>query len=234
MVVSLYVWMVGLLFFALWAVLLLLTGIVHTGPFFDKMVKGLCKSLLWVLRIKVHARGIENIDPTKQYIIMMNHVNIFDGFVFYSRFPGFSRGIEEESHFKWPLYGWVIRRMGQIPVNRRRGRQALDSLRRAADLIRKKREFSFAVLPEGTRTLDGKLSPFKKGGFLLAIEAGLDILPIIQVGSFQIKRKNNWMIKPGRIDLIFDKPVTSGGYNRKNVHELMTKVRDIFLNHLGE
>ncbi len=233
-VVSLYVWIVGPLVLSVWTILLFLVGLCRTGRLFEKMVKGLCRSLVWVSGIRIDTKGIEHIDPQKQYIVMMNHVNLFDGFVFYSRFPGYARGIEEESHFRWPVYGWVIRRVGLIPVSRRSGRKALESLKQAAALIQKKKDFSFIVLPEGTRTITGKLSPFKKGGFLLALEAGLDILPVIQLGSFQIKRKTSWLIKPGRVTLVVEPPVSSHGYTRENIGELMQTVRRAFLRHLEE
>ena len=161
---------------------------------------------------------------------MLNHVNILDAFVFYSAFPGWARGIEEESHFDWPVYGWVIRRMGQVPVSRKSGIKAMESLRRAAELIRGKRDFSFMVLPEGTRTRDGKLGRFKKGGFLLALETGLDILPLVQKGAYRINRRGSLFIRPGRVEFVIEKPVSMAGYSKENIIELMEKVRNVFLN----
>jgi 1-acyl-sn-glycerol-3-phosphate acyltransferase len=100
------------------------------------------------------------------------------------------------------------------------------------ELIRKKKEFSIAVLPEGTRTITGKLGNFKKGGFLLALEAGLDILPMIQVGSFKIKRKKNRIIRPGKIKLVFEKPIPTSGYSKDNIKELIDKTRNVFLQYV--
>ena len=163
---------------------------------------------------------------------MMNHVNLFDGFVFYSRFPGKARAVEEESHFKWFIYGWVVRRMGLIPINRKSGIKAMAALKKAAELIQKRKEFSFAVLPEGTRTRTGKLGNFKKGGFLIAIESGLDILPVIQLGSFNIKQKGNWLIRPGKVELVIEKPISTKGYSKENIDELVQKTRDLFLKYV--
>jgi 1-acyl-sn-glycerol-3-phosphate acyltransferase len=163
---------------------------------------------------------------------MMNHVNILDGFVFYSSFPGWARGIEEESHFDWPVYGWVIRRMGQVPVSRKSGIKAMESLRRAAELIRAQREFSFMVLPEGTRTRDGKLGPFKKGGFLLALETGLDILPLVQKGAYRVNRRGSLLIRPGKVEFIIEKPIAVTGYSKENIQQLMDKVRGVFLQYV--
>jgi 1-acyl-sn-glycerol-3-phosphate acyltransferase len=229
---SLLIWCVGWAWFSLGGLLLLLIGIFRSGAVFETWLKGLCRSLVRVCGIRVAVAGRENFDPGRQYILMMNHVNILDGFVFYRSFPGKARGIEEESHFSWPVYGWVIRRMGQIPVNRRSGTRALESLRRAAELIRQKKDFSFMVLPEGTRTRDGRLGPFKKGGFLLALETGLDILPLVQKGAYRVNRRGSLFIRPGRVEFVIEKPISTQGYSRENIAELMDKVRNVYLQHV--
>jgi 1-acyl-sn-glycerol-3-phosphate acyltransferase len=230
--VSLIIHLVAGLCFCLWAIFLIIFSIFSTGPLFERLLKIGGKSLLFFAGIRVNVTGVENFDPQKQYIVMMNHVNIFDGFVFISRFPGKARGVEEESHFKWPVYGWLIRRMKMIPINRKSGIKAMTALKKAVELIRKKKDFSVAVLPEGTRTITGKLGNFKKGGFLLALEAGLDILPMIQVGSFKINRKKSRIIRPGKIDLVFEKPIPISGYSRDNIKDLIDKTRNVFLKYV--
>lgn len=226
--ISFFIYFFGLLFFFIAGTLLIIISFFHRGRQFESLIKKFCKILLFLSGVRVDISGIENIKIEKQYIIMMNHVNIFDAFVLYSAFPGKARGIEEESHFRWPFYGWVISRIGMIPINRKNARKALESLKKAGKLIKEKSGFSVVVLPEGTRTRNGKLSKFKKGGFLLSIESGLDILPIIQVGSYKIKKRGKWLIKPGRIKLTFEEPVPVSGYSRMNINELMDSVRQIF------
>jgi 1-acyl-sn-glycerol-3-phosphate acyltransferase len=161
--------------------------------------------------------------------VMMNHVNILDPLVFYARYPGLVRGIEEESHFRWPLYGWMLRRVGMIPISRKDPARARESLARAAALVRKRPEFSIAILPEGTRTLDGRIGPFKRGGFHLALETGLDILPVVQTGAFRINRKGSLLIRPGRVRLAVLPPVPVAGYGRDDVGQLADHVRDLFV-----
>lgn len=229
---SLLLWLVALPWFVFWAFVVLLVGVFRAGAVFEAAVKWLCRSTVWLCGIRVDVAGLENAAPGRQYLLMMNHVNFFDGLVFYGCFPGRARGIEEESHFNWPLYGWVIRRMGQVPVSRKSGIKAMESLRRAAHLIRERREFSFMVLPEGTRSRDGRLGPFKKGGFLLAVETGLEILPLVQQGAFAVNRRGSRLIRPGRVKLIFETPVATSGYARENIHELIEKVRGVFLQHV--
>lgn len=225
-------WFFGLLAFTSGAVILLVVGMFNTGPFFEKSLKRVCRWVVLGAGIRLAPCGIENIDPEKRYIIMMNHVNIFDPFLFYPYFPGRARGIEEESHFKWPLYGRVIRKIGQFPINRKSGPKAMETLRNAARLIRKRPDTSVVILPEGTRTLGGNLGPFKKGGFLLALESGLDILPVIQIGGFSVKRKNHWKIRPGKVRLIFEKPVSVAPYSRERIRDLIMATRERFHKHI--
>jgi 1-acyl-sn-glycerol-3-phosphate acyltransferase len=99
-------------------------------------------------------------------------------------------------------------------------------------LIRAQREFSFMVLPEGTRTRDGKLGPFKKGGFLLALETGLDILPLVQKGAFRVNRRGSLLIRPGKVEFIIEKPIAVTGYSKENIQQLMDKVRGVFLQYV--
>lgn len=230
--VSALAWFSGLLTFALCSIVMLLVGIFHTGALFERVVKWSCRCVLRSVGIRLNVSGRENVDIKKQYVVMMNHVNMFDPFLFYGKYPGRARGVEEESHFKWPVYGWVIRRIGQFPINRKSGRKAMETLKKAGLLIRNRKEYSIMILPEGTRTLTGKLGNFKKGGFLLALEAGLDILPLIQQGSFHFKRKGHWLLRPGKIDLAIEKPISTSGYTKDNITELMKKTRDLYLQYV--
>lgn len=231
-IVSALAWLSGLLTFALCSLILLIVGIFHTGFVFERAVKWMCRCVLRSAGIRMRVSGKENVDLKKQYVVMMNHVNMFDPFLFYGKYPGRARGVEEESHFKWPIYGWVIRRIGQFPINRKSGRKAMETLKKAGELIRNRKEYSIMILPEGTRTLTGKLGNFKKGGFLLALEAGLDILPLIQRGNFQFKRKGHWLLRPGKVDITIEKPIPTSGYTKENITELMQKTRDLYLQYV--
>lgn len=231
---SLLIWVAGLIYFISGAVLLLLVALFWRGRFFEHGVKLFCRGLLACAGIRLSVSGRENIQPGKQYILVMNHVNIFDGFLLYAGFPGHMCGVEEESHFHWPIYGWIVRRVGNIPISRTSGSRAVHALQDAAALIRSRSDFSFTVMPEGTRTRDGRLGPFKRGAFLLALEAGLDILPIVQKGAYRINRRGSKLIRPGRLEVVFEKPLATSGYNRETVGQLMADVRAVFLHHLQE
>ena len=165
---------------------------------------------------------------------MMNHVNFFDPFVFYAAFPGVARGAEEESHFRWPFYGGTIRRIGMFPIDRKNTERAVESLRRAAAWVRERPGFSFGIMPEGGRTRDGRLGPFKRGGFLMALETGFDILPMVQSGAYRINHKGTRLIRPGKVDIAVEPAVPAAGIGKENVEELIERVRRVFLDRLGE
>jgi 1-acyl-sn-glycerol-3-phosphate acyltransferase len=231
---STLIWCIALPGFLICCILIMLVALVYRGPKWESLIKGSCRTILFLCGIRVKVRGREHFDPQSHYIIMMNHVNFFDPFVFYAGFPGKARGIEEQKHFHWPVYGPLIRRIGQIPVDRKNSRKARESLNQAAALMREKPDFSFLVLPEGTRTLNGRLGPFKRGGFVLAIESGLDILPIVQKGAFRINRKGSRLVRPGRIEYIIEAPIPIAGAVKEHHDELVERVRACMLAHLDE
>jgi 1-acyl-sn-glycerol-3-phosphate acyltransferase len=229
---SLLLWLVAFPVFILCSLAVLLTALVYRGPKLESFIKFCCRMILLFAGVRVRARGLEHCEPGRRYILMMNHVSFLDPMVFYARFPGRARGIEEESHFRWPVYGAMLRIIGTVPVDRKSPRKAKASLIRAAEFIKARKDFSFLVLPEGTRTLDGRLGPFKRGGFLLAREAGLDILPIIQVGAYRINRKGSRLIRPGRIEYLIEAPIADPGESKEDLAAWMEKVRAVFLRYL--
>jgi 1-acyl-sn-glycerol-3-phosphate acyltransferase len=230
---SFLIWLVALPVFLIACLLIWLGSFVLRGRALEGLIKAACRSVLVICRVRVRVRGRENVHPGRQYVGMMNHVNFFDSLVFQVAFPYAIRGAEEESHFRWPVYGGVIRRIGMFPIDRKNTRQAVDSLRRAAAWMRERPGFSFGILPEGTRTRDGRLGLFKRGGFLMAIETGLDILPVIQSGAFQISRKGSLKIRPGRVEVTIAPAVPTAGFDKTNAGELIERVRAIYLERLG-
>jgi 1-acyl-sn-glycerol-3-phosphate acyltransferase len=231
---SLLLWLLTLPVFGVACVAVWLGSFVVHGRALERLIKVGCRALLIAAGVRVRVRGRENIVPGRQYVAMMNHVNFFDPFVFQAAFPPALRGVEEESHFRWPVYGGTIRRIGMIPISRKDTARAVETLRRAAAWVRERPDISFGIMPEGTRTPDGRLSPFKRGGFLMAIDAGLDILPVVQSGAYGIARKGSLVIRPGRVDVTIEPAVATAGYAKESVQELIGRVRGAFLERLGE
>lgn len=231
---SLLIWIVAFPVFLLCCLIVMAATFLIRGQLLETAIKVCCRTVLFCCGIRVRVWGKENIVPGRQYLIMMNHVNFFDPLLFYAAYPGLSRGIEEEGHFRWPVYGAVLRRLGVVPVDRKDSQKARESLAAAARFIRARPDFSFLVMPEGTRSPDGRLGPFKRGGFILAVEAGIEILPVIQIGAERINRKGSRLIRPGRVDVAIEPGVPSEGFVRESHDGLVDKVRAAFLAHLSE
>jgi len=228
------IWITAMPVFLAVCVVVWLGSFVLRGRALESALKTGCRAILFVCGIRMRVRGRENLVPGRQYIAMMNHVNFFDPFVFQAAFRPALRGVEEESHFRWPVYGSTIRRLGMFPISRKDTARAVETMRQAAAWVKACPGISFGVMPEGTRTLDGRLGPFKRGGFLMAAETGLDILPVVQSGAFEINRKGSRLIRPGRIEVTLEPSVSTAGYGKENVGELIERVRRVFLDRLGE
>ena len=156
---------------------------------------------------------------------MSNHVNIFDAFVLNGYIPNFVRAVELDTHFTWPIYGAAIRRFGNIPISHKNPRQALESLKTAEQALND--GVSIIILPEGTRTLDGKLKPFKRGPFLLAKNVRFDIVPIVLQGSYHVKRKGDPLIRPGTIICRLGKIIPLAKIHQMKTEDLRPYVRQV-------
>lgn len=231
---SFFIWVLTLPVFLAACLAILLATFLLRGRALEAVIKGGCRAVLAVAGVRLRVRGCENIVPGRAYIAMMNHVNFFDPLVYQAVFPGPMRGAEEESHFRWPVYGATIRRLGMFPIDRKDTARAIETLRRAAAWVRSRPGASFGIMPEGTRTRDGRLSPFKRGGFIMAVETGLDILPIVQRGAYEVARKGSLVIRPGRVEVTVEPPISTAGYAKETAGELVERVRRVFLDRLGE
>lgn len=174
--------------------------------------------------IRVSVSGAENI-PTGPIIVMSNHASNFDILTMLGHFPRTLSWIAKKELFDIPLFGWSMRCGGYIPLDRGDGRKALKSMDEAATQIRE--GASVIIFPEGTRTRDGHLLPFKRGGFLLAIKAGVPVVPVTINGSFAINPGGSLGLNLGKpIAIQIHAPVSvPEGLRRSEAEEwLMQKV----------
>ncbi len=181
------------------------------------------KSILFAARINVALKGFSNINPQKPYIFMPNHSSNFDIPVLLAYLKVQFRWLAKAELFKIPLFGYAMKRAGYISIDRSNRKSAFESLSKAADMIRNGR--SVLIFPEGTRSRDGSVKDFKKGGFVLAIESGVPIVPVIIHGTCQIMSKNGLMIRPGNVVVEIMEPIETAGYSRNNKEDLMERVR---------
>jgi 1-acyl-sn-glycerol-3-phosphate acyltransferase len=154
---------------------------------------------------------------------MMNHNSNLDAPAVFLSLPGEVRALGKKELFRLPVLATAMRLGGFVPVDRSNRERAIESVRRAAELAAD--GASFLIAPEGTRSRTGKLLPFKKGGFHMAIESQVPILPITVTGAFELMPPGSSAIKAGRIDIHFHEPIATTGLDTKDRQALMEKVR---------
>lgn len=185
------------------------------------------KCILVASGIKVTVKGHSNIDSAGSYIYMSNHLSNFDIPVLLAYLPVQFRWLAKAELFKIPLFGYAMQRAGYISIDRSNFRSAVQSLKRAAKNIRD--GVSVLIFPEGTRSQDFNIQPFKKGGFVLAVDSGVPIIPVIIHGTWPIMPKKRILVKPGNVVLEIAKPIKSSDYTRKTKEDLMEKVRNVLI-----
>jgi 1-acyl-sn-glycerol-3-phosphate acyltransferase len=181
---------------------------------------------------QVTITGLENIDPRQSYILTSNHQSVFDIFAFLGYLPIQFRWIAKAELFHLPFLGWAMTRIGYIPIERESPKKAYRSMLRAAEKV--KTGTSILIFPEGTRSPNGKLQPFKKGVFLIALKSQAPILPIAIRGTSRIMVKGDWRAYPGNVEIIVDRPLETAGLASEKEDTLSQKVRGILMSHLQE
>jgi len=177
-----------------------------------------------VLGIKVEAEGLDRVAPGTPYVFMPNHSSFMDGPLVMMLIPGTPRVILKRSILRIPFLGLGMRHVGFVPVDRKGTEGGKRSIARAAALVRE-RGYSFLIFPEGTRTRDGKLQPFRRGGFFLALASGAPIVPVTIRGTFALMPKGQWHARRGRVRIIFHEPVPVAGVAPETMGPLMEAVQ---------
>lgn len=211
----------GTLLFGYLAILLSLVGTRGNLSHIAARLWG--RSILAVSGIRVRVAGMQRIDPAKSYIFMSNHQSNFDIPVLLAFLKVQFRWLAKEELFKIPFFGYSMQRAGYISINRSDRRSAFLSLKRAARIIRE--GVSVMIFPEGTRSKDGQIRPFKKGGFILALDAGVPIVPVVIHGTRSIMPKDRLRIRPGRVTLEILAPIDTTAYTRRTKEDLIGAVR---------
>jgi 1-acyl-sn-glycerol-3-phosphate acyltransferase len=188
--------------------------------------------LLILSNTKVKVIGIENILAGRPQIFMANHQSDFDILIVLSQIPGQFRWIVKKELFNIPIFGTAMRNAGYIEIDRQNHERAIISVDEAARKIREGK--SVMSFPEGTRSREGSIKPFKKGMFHLAIKSGVPIVPISIIGSNDIMPKRSLHIKPGKVTMVIDKPIDVNEYTIENRHELIDRVRNVIIRNYKE
>lgn len=205
----------------------------HRGLFYDWVARTWARWIMAVSGVRVSVEGAEHIHGNTAQIIASNHQSWFDVFALAANIPKRYRFIAKEELRRIPIFGRAWESAGHISVNRQDRSKAITALDAAAALVRSDNS-SIVIFPEGTRSRDGNLLPFKKGAFMLALQTGLEIVPAAVIGSRAIQKKGEWRVHSGPVILRFGEPIDSSQYDETRRDELMQLVRDriaAMLNH---
>ena len=223
-------------FILIWVVVVIIIfgTVTIVVSFFDKkgnlphiVARSWGQSILFASRIHVTVKGFSNIDPDKPYIFMPNHMSNGDIPVLLAHLKVQFRWLAKAELFRIPLLGFAMKRAGYISIDRSNRKSAFESLARAAQTIRNGR--SVLIFPEGTRSRDQSIKAFKKGGFVLAVESGVPIVPVVIHGTWRIMSKNGLMIRPGNVTLEILEPIETRDYSRGTKDELLERVRGVIV-----
>lgn len=219
-------WFLSLIHFFIAAPTLVLLAIFLDPRKHDWLQRSFCRRIAFFSGARVQVRRSPGFDPARTCFFMVNHVNLFDPFLLYCAIPQLVRGWELESHFKIPAYGWLMKRFGNVPV---------PDVRRASDLKRMwrltqdaiEKGTSLIIFPEAMRTRDGHLNSFQDGGFRVAQQLGVPIVPVSLVGSFQHHRTGHWMLWPTTVSVWLHDTIETEGMRKEDVPALRDRVRGI-------
>jgi len=178
-----------------------------------------------ILGMRLEVSGLERIEKKTSYVFMFNHLSAVDGPLLFMLIPQSIRVILKKEAFRIPVIGLAMRLVGFIPVDRKGLRGGKKSIDRATRTIKEK-GYSFLIFPEGTRSRDGKLQLFKRGGFFLALNSQVPVAPVSIQGTFELMPKKSFFIKKGNVRVIFHPVVPVKEFNRDTLPRLMDRVRD--------
>ncbi|MEA2116038.1 MAG: lysophospholipid acyltransferase family protein [Thermodesulfobacteriota bacterium] len=178
--------------------------------------------LCWIAGIRVRVEGQENLDPSQTYIFVGNHTSQTDIWTFQGYIPHDFRWIAKKELFAIPIFGAAMRAVDFISIDRSRGRQAVKSLNDAANRIAE--GASVLIFPEGTRSPEGHLQPFKTGAIVLAIKAGVPVVPVGFNGTHQALPKGSLLARGGDVVLRIGTPLPTRNFKAKDKRELALKL----------
>lgn len=222
---------VGTLFFSL--VSILVAPIPPRGNWTNRAARMWAQGLLWSSWIRLEVENAEVVGApgapgapggaADRFVIMANHQSLFDIPALLAAIPGQSRFVAKRSLFRIPVFGWAMALGGFIPVDRKDRSTAKDSFTAALDKL--SRGASIVVFPEEVRSLGGKVLPFRRGGFLMALKSGLPVVPVGLHGTLAVQSRRSFLIRPQTVTVRFGEAVVLAGRSVRELSALTSEVR---------
>ena len=175
------------------------------GRVFFWLARHWSRGVLGICGLRLGVKGADLLERSTNYVYVSNHASLFDIPVVTAAVPGNIRIVYKKELEKIPIFGWNLKWGPYIGIDRGRVAEALRSVEEAARKIRD--GDSVLLYAEGTRTEDGRLQPFKRGAFNLAVRSGVSVVPVTINGTFRLMAKGSLAIRPGPIEVIFDSPL---------------------------
>jgi len=222
-IISIILWPLALLVFLLFvAVFLLLRLFIKPIPLFP-YVRFACRMMMLAAGQWLRIEGNLPNKKGQPYLYLFNHESMFDPFMFAGSVKHYITGVGANYQFSYPVWGFLIKRYGAIPIKRKKLDEAIHSLDMAEELIHN--NISFIISPEGTRTVSGEMGPFKKGPFHVALKTGVTIVPVALIGAYKAKKKTDWKLNPGILTIRFGEPIFRDEYSKLDLETLSKLVR---------
>jgi 1-acyl-sn-glycerol-3-phosphate acyltransferase len=197
------------------------TWISGNGNFLYAIAMWIARTALHLAGVRVQVEGSDRVNPAATYIYMCNHVSNLDPPILLTALPRRTSVLVKKELFRVPILGQAMRLGDLVSVDRSNREAAVNSMRQAEEVMG--RGLNLTVFPEGTRSRDGRLLPFKKGPFYLAMDSGIPVVPVTILGSERLMAKGSSLIHPGVVRLVFHRPLSPKQFSDKE--QLIAAVR---------
>lgn len=194
-----------------------------SGNYAHRCARAWGRLILATSGVRVDVRGLEHLVPGRSYVFAANHQSIYDIPILFASVPFQLRIVAKASLGRIPFMGWHLHRAGHLLVDRRN--PGADIVQKMARLVGE--SSSLIVFPEGTRSADGTLGRFKKGSFVVAIDAQLPVVPVSVAGSRHVMQKGRLMVRPADVALTIHPPIPTTGVDRTDVVAFADRVRAV-------
>lgn len=221
----------GVIFFGTVSVLVSFFDRKKTGRTQAAVARSWARFLLAAGGVKVRVEGLEHVDPDGSYVFISNHLSYMDTPVVLGHIPVQFRFLAKRGLFKIPLLGTHLSRAGHIAVSRGDPRASVKTMQIAAEVIQTKK-ISLLIFPEGGRSHDGKLRPFKEGGAYIAIRASVPLVPMVLLGTREVLPYGGGVVKPGNVTLKILQPIDTTKLTLKDRGSVTDQLRERILHEL--